>query len=597
MGGLTLFASPHTDFDTSKKIRRMQHATPHLGQAQTQSAGFISLGVQQRHREADIYQDERFIVAINGYLSSLAESDDETHTLDAKHLTRLLHESGHALLPHLTGEFVLAFVDKHKHETYIATSAVLTRPLFWMHSAEGCALASECRQLWIQNNSQPRIRKEAVIDLMAFHGPTKDFELTLFENIYRLSPATLYRITPKNPKPEIVIRLWEPPAEGPSHDENQLLELTEHRIKNANTRAMRNTQSAFSLSGGLDSTLLWAMAQKTPETRHNLCGAHSMLYPGMPCDETQRIETVLQHTQTQAVGQDGRALSESLCLPFQLTAVDQVLTRATAYQVDTLSLSMRQAGANTHITGAGAELIFHASPRFSNDLWRKGQFASAINITWSFEDYGIHYGQGFKRVLKDTLLPAGSSWRKRLKPITPPAYLPQAWQTYWAHGAEDEYSNSLQHGYGRGERLTYWQRYVTASSLESSLQLSEQYGIDFRSPYFDRPLLDLAFSTPPQQLTLNNRQKGLLRRVAQQWLPASITEQNQKTRHDSATSGDMALLSQHRSPTSWQLVANGLLNPDFLSTLLDQAIRTQQIPPKLEYLLLIERFAGRYTYS
>jgi len=599
MGGLLIHKQPSGAQTETSALHRMAQASPHLGELHTRSHEGFRIGVQRLHEDADLYSDEHTIVAFTGQIFDLNSSTHDLVPFSAEQLASRYRADGLLCYRHLTGEYVLAIYDTHERTLWIANSLGLTRSLFWQQIGDSCFLASEIRQLTAAHASPPTLRKESLVDLVAYNGPTHNFKDTMFNGIQRLLPPNIYQLRngDKNPAPKEAY--WSPPNQLAMSNisEAELVEQTEQLLFRAVQRSLAGAKSGISVSGGLDSTTVLAMAKKLEgqdDSAGTICGAYSILYPGLACNEEDNIRSLMQMLDASAHGYSASDLTESLFLPMQLQRIDQAVTRSTAYQIDILSLAMRCHGANRHITGAGAELVFLVDRGSCSDTLRQGRWLEAIRQSLFFEDYGAFRGQGIKRFVGDCVFPPGHALRNWVKRPVRPHYLAPQWEEYWREG-QHQLHHHRKGSYAMDERRRWLDRYALGSSFESVVQLSNSYGLELRNPYFDRALIDLAFTTPPELMGLGRRQKGLQRKVAERWIPKAIAWQRQKVFHDSATWSDRHLLQGKTRPEDWSLVNHGIVNEPWLrQTLYNCTAADCKIPRHLEYLLLIEKFSERY---
>ncbi len=143
--------------------------------------------------------------------------------------------------------------------------------------------------------------------LVEFEEPSR----TLVRQVARLQPNTAIEFPAElNGTEARGDAYWVPPSEGEGrYDVDQLVVELEVLLDRALNRCLRDAPFAVSLSGGIDSTVLWGLLahrirQGDPVAAHGL--AYSHVFPGLECDETERILETHRFTGSNGVLMDLR---------------------------------------------------------------------------------------------------------------------------------------------------------------------------------------------------------------------------------------------------------------------------------------------------
>lgn len=193
------------------------------------------------------------------------------------------------------GEFALAIWDGRNGSLFVLRDHLGLRGCYTHDGPDWYVAASEPAQVLPFPGVSDELDEVALVDYMS--GWMIDRTRTFYAGIGRPMPATAVTVRGRD---VIHQSYWTPSlcrdkASGPPDDAARaILEVFEQAMRSV----MRSpTAVVCDLSGGLDSSAVLGMAAKLrrdePETIPEVI-AHSMLYPGLDCDETPYIEAVLE---------------------------------------------------------------------------------------------------------------------------------------------------------------------------------------------------------------------------------------------------------------------------------------------------------------
>lgn len=274
---------------------------------------------------------------------------------DAETVLHVLDRFGRAGIARLRGMFALAWYDAKERELLLARDALGVKPLYWWTSGSEIAFASEIPALL----RHPAIPVEP--DLRAISAylstiRTTCGEHTLFEGVRTLEPGAVLRFdldhAPLRPE---VSSLWMR-AEEPL-DEASGVELLREAMRDSVSRHLRSDVPAcVLLSGGLDSTILAALARGMGGPGQSYCAGvldGSSESPDFAFAHRAAAELGMAHTEV-AVNeakfqQRWRELVERLGVP--LSTPNEVAIHEVARR-------LRRDGHIVAISGEGADELF-----------------------------------------------------------------------------------------------------------------------------------------------------------------------------------------------------------------------------------------------
>jgi asparagine synthase (glutamine-hydrolysing) len=183
-----------------------------------------------------------------------------THS-DTETILYLYREYGRDCVKHLRGMFAFAIWDKAKREVVIARDRFGVKPLYYVHSSDGCLyFASEIKSLIHAGAVKPEINFNALPDQFGNHGTSGDE--TLFAGVKRLLPG--HTLVWKDGGIDIR-KYWDldyEPKHEPRSDSEYIEEWRERFEESVRLRLMADVPLGMFLSGGIDSSAIAAMMSR-----------------------------------------------------------------------------------------------------------------------------------------------------------------------------------------------------------------------------------------------------------------------------------------------------------------------------------------------
>jgi len=194
----------------------------------------------------------------------------------------------------LLGDFAFALWEPSKQQLFCARDYIGVKPFYYHHSPTQFVFSSEIKQLAELPEIPLPINEGIVAEYLAcsFCSRTE----TLFRDIERLAPGHYLTITPDKFQ---IHKYWTCEASSNIYYKKsadyteQFLELFNDAVC---SRMRSHGRVSAELSGGLDSSCVVSMANMLLSKKKKApLKTYSMVFPGLPCDEKQHIDTLLQH--------------------------------------------------------------------------------------------------------------------------------------------------------------------------------------------------------------------------------------------------------------------------------------------------------------
>ena len=478
---------------------------------------------------------------------------------------------------HLLGDFAFAIWDSKAREVFCARDHVGVKPFYYVHDSRSVehgggmfAFASEIKALLEVPGVDRKVDEERVAKylMVAFDS----FEDTAFENIRRLPPAHTLRLSARGLKIE---RYWDlkgvPMLRGLSDREYEqrfrdtLFEAVRCRMRAPEGAEGDSTLGGF-LSGGLDSSAVMCVARDVERERAEpaLLPVFSAVFDKVPaCDERPWIDAVLAGGGLKPHWICGEDRSPLMNLETVLWHTDEPALGPNLCSAWTHYRPAREAGVRVLLDGHGGdETVGYGLPRLS-ELVKSGAWREVWRELRLLESHGFLEGGAS----------ASQIMRRSLTHGLPPLRL----ALRLTHGLARRASGLLNKGLNRGQNVARGQsapeaershekpqwkallreefaQRVGAEAMHLKAQASEprnvdgdrKYnektlsgplqalafeelnkaaaasGVEARYPLWDKRLVELCLSMPPEQKLRDGWTRSILRRSLQGVLPREV---------------------------------------------------------------------------
>jgi asparagine synthase (glutamine-hydrolysing) len=268
---------------------------------------------------------------------------------DTEVLLRLFEDEGDACVHRLNGQWAFAVWDRRSNKLFLSRDRFGVRPLFYTKLPDCFLFASEIPALFVHRQVRREIDIQALDEVFTFWSALPP--RTAFEDIFELSPGHSLWLADGKVETRMY---WQPgyhPAGGPQSAE-ELLELLRDATR---LRVHADVPVGAYLSGGLDSTLIAALAQaESTSPLHTF----SIAFDDPGFDERGH--------QSEAARYLGTAHQQLVCtatdiqeaLPAVVRHAATPILRTAPAPMYLLSKLVRASGFKVVLTGEGADELF-----------------------------------------------------------------------------------------------------------------------------------------------------------------------------------------------------------------------------------------------
>lgn len=478
----------------------------------------------------------------------------------------------------LIGAFAFAIWDEQKQQLFCARDHIGVKPFYFYYSKNIFVFASEIKAI-LTISEVPKIFNELRV---AYHFDPIimtfiDSDITFYENVYRLLPAHILKISRSkfhkckywslDPEKEIIL--------GSDEEYSQaFLEIFKETVQ---CRMRSAYPIGGSLSGGLDSSSIVCTAAGLLESIENQYVFHtfSAIFDDVPsADEREYIQAVVNHC--------GETLNHHYVHPDKespLVDIDKVL-----YQMDEpfygtnyfmpwgFFKSANKDGVRIFMDGTEGDITVSHGMDYLVKLARMGNWKSFASETEAIIKHfnnpryatysGILNSYGFPQLTEQirnleirnylrnvirinyclNIPPSKTIKRTGIKPFFPATLLKSVRRLRGQNGNMPKFYNveflkrihfedkkqsflNLRKPLSNRDREYHYYdliSYALPYSLESNNKLASTHGIEPRHPFCDKRLIEYCLSLPPEQKLQNGWSRYILRNAMKDILPNKV---------------------------------------------------------------------------
>ena len=451
---------------------------------------------------------------------------------DCEVILHLWEEYGPECLSMLRGMFAFALYDQKQKLLFGARDRFGQKPFFYRWDVGTFSFASEIKSLLVDGSASRRINWQALDQFLFYQFVPHPH--TLFDNIYQLPPAHSFRVDAQGLH---LSSYWQNDfVQSPPHqdDSPNLDQLEEVLMDSVSTHMVSDVPVGLFLSGGIDSSLIGALASRINSTPlQSFCIA----YPGHRYDESAYADMASRRLGT-----------EHHAFPFQpqdleetirkiICHFDQPLADKAVLPLSFLSQKTAQ-GIKVVLTGDGGDELFagyakyvNARRHISNNRWWphgvSGKLASD-QLSACAPDPA-----GFRRLRVRTALRLNPSWQSHYN-----KYAWEGWDRYrlYTKDVREALRGSFPSLKNRRQQpesprpplhdllLLDQQSYLPDDLLLKTDYCTMAYGLESRAPFLDHIVAQAAAGLPDHLLVSGNAGKIALRRIAAKYLPPELVQ-------------------------------------------------------------------------
>ena len=511
----------------------------------------------------ETFSESEYCIVYNGQIYNTKELRKELEEngftfsghCDTEVLLKSFIHYGYDVVNKLNGIYAFAIWNSKKQELFLARDHFGVKPLFYTQFDDSLIFASEIKAIFEYPGIEKVVDSEGICELFGI-GPSHTPGTTVFKNIFELKPAhfAIY-----NKSGLHIEKYWQ--LESKEHTDNfdatcdHLRYLLEDTI---NRQLVSDVPLCTFLSGGLDSSIITAFASNYCE-KNDLppLNTFSVDYVDndknfvksdfQPNSDNYYINLMVDkfHTNHRAIVLDTPELADAL--------EDAMIARDTPGMADvdsSLLLFCKNVKpfATVSLTGECADEIFGGYPWFfREDALNSHTFPWSIALT---ERQELLNPEISKKVnLKDYI---DFRYKESLNNV----------HILDSDSQETAEKRKISH-------LTL--NWFMQTLLDRSDRASMYNGFELRVPFCDYRLAQYVWNIPWELKALNGREKGLLRYVMRDLLPAEIIDRKKspypKTHNPNYLTKVKSMLTKIMNKPNSPI--NNLLNRDFILNILE----------------------------
>jgi asparagine synthase (glutamine-hydrolysing) len=505
--------------------------------------GHTRLSIQDTSELANqpIFSNDRsFVLIFNGEIYNhkelrknfLSELDFKS-TGDTETLLEGLIKYGTDFINKLNGIFAFSFFNIKTGDIIISKDHFGVKPLYYHLNDHEVCFSSELKSICSFNEGEKSIDKSALKNYINFLWSPG--EKTPFNEFNKLLPGTYLKGNISDIKNFQTKRYYTVPFNGKYLTEDSELDLInkleKHLLKAVERQMLSDVPLGFFLSGGLDSSILVAMARKlNPEKEINCYTIRVDSNDGFT-DDLSYAKKVAEYLNVNLTIVDAKSDI--------LKSFDKVIYHLDEPQADPAPINVynickaaRKDGIKVLIGGTAGDDILsgyrrHQALSFESTIEKIPRFLrkSIKNISLKFNGK-CSFIRRFKKLSanidksKEERMMGYFSWIDQT--ILRNLFLEP--NDYNCFSYFESLNKLIPNENSDLNRMLFWEinTFLTDHNLNYTDKLSMAVGVEVRVPFLDTELVEFSTNIPPHYKLKGNETKYLLKKVAEKYLPKEI---------------------------------------------------------------------------
>jgi asparagine synthase (glutamine-hydrolysing) len=443
---------------------------------------------------------------------------------------------GEGCLGRLEGMWAMVILDLRRRRLVGSRDRFGIKPLYWAARGPRLLLSSEIRQILAAGCETPRANHALVARyLRGLRLPC--LEETFFDGVRSVPPATWFEIPLDGGalEPPVFHRYWDlsdhycrEPRRTPEDYPAALARVRSLLGEAVASHDVADVTVGSLLSGGLDSSTLVGLQSGITAARGGALPTFSFGFPGAPpeLDELRHVDAVLERYPLPSHRTSFDAPWVAAHAPAVVRALEEPpLSLAAVAQYRVFQLC-RDHGATVVLDGQGADEIFAGYAYHQRallvDRLRRGRVRDFLRELRALERT---HAVSALAIAKDLVVRPAARRLAGQDGVVSPAFA--------AAPSSAEMEEALR---DRGRDASLVNRRLHYDVRWGNVKVILDYGdksamahsVEARVPYFDRRLVEFAFSLPDDYKVDGSQRKRILRDVARPLLPASVTERAER---------------------------------------------------------------------
>jgi asparagine synthase (glutamine-hydrolysing) len=446
---------------------------------------------------------------------------------------------GSAALPRFRGMFAFALYDERTGALTLARDPLGIKPMYVMPRGGGMLFASELKALVAAVGPELSVNAEALVASTLFYFLPE--EQCALNGVFKLPPGSWAEWRADGSSQ--AGRYWEPAEEaqaaaaGPSADLAQVLE------ESVAAHMVADVPVASFLSGGLDSSLITALAadrEPSIEAYTITFRAEDQRLEAMP-DDAAYARKMAAHL---GIRLHEIEISPNVVdmLPRVVDVLDEPIGDPAAINTVLMCQAAREAGVKVLLSGMGADELFGgyrkhlacvlgAQYQTLPPTLRTRVLAPIVNrLPVTAAGRGLRYSRWAKRFLSFAELPEEAAFRRsytlydpvELTDLLSPDLGPRVKRVVSGH--HSMYTDNLLNDHINRMCLADTRLFLPGLNLAYTDRSSMSASTEVRVPFVDPDVFRAAFSFSGSQKIKGRTQKVPLRLAAEDWLPRDVLD-------------------------------------------------------------------------
>lgn len=457
--------------------------------------------------------DRSTVLSYNGEIYNFKELRTELENLGHNFKTEsdtevLLHsylEWGENCLQHLNGIFAFAIWDEHRQSLMLARDHIGVKPLFYMMHKSGVLFGSEIKAILAHPEVDPQVDLEGLAEIFGL-GPVRTPGFGVFRGMEEVRAGHYVVFTKDRKRVEQYWKLESRPHEDDLETtSSKIREILEDTVKH---QLISDMPVVSMLSGGLDSSGLSSIASRYFAEKKEQLHTYSIDFLGSDehfhedllhsTRDEPFVKLVADYVKTNhhTVIVDHNDLTDHVFLPMKardLPAIGEL--EASLY----LLFREMKKDATVTLSGESADEVFSGYPWFHQE-----EFLYSGTFPWN--DSIRYFPVVLNEEMRQTLKPEEHRNRRYQEAVSE------------VPGLEGESGIEAKQ---REMSYLFITRFLPFM-LDRKDRMSMHAGFEARVPFCDYRLVEYLWNVPYSMLTVDNIEKGILRRALKGCLPEEV---------------------------------------------------------------------------
>jgi asparagine synthase (glutamine-hydrolysing) len=500
---------------------------------------FVEIGIASQPWRT---RDDALLVVFNGEIYNHRELRGgvavETARGEAPLIAALYQRQGVDFVKCLNGMFAIAIYDRPRRELLLFRDRFGKKPLYYFNRAGRSAFASELTALSLHPDCPTEVDAESVAQFLTFHAVPAP--RAIYRGVRKVPAGGVVRL--RDGEEEVSLH-WRPRL---SVTKMPLAERVEHTDLLLTAAVLRrfSDEAPFGifLSGGVDSSLIAAIAARHAGAP---LASFSIGFPGTPTfDESAHASRAAE-----LLGLRHHVVPLSLARLTQtsmdtLARVDEPLADPALVSTAALAEEARR-NVKAVLTGDGADELLMGYRFFVAEralgMLRKvlplPLVTSALNALarGAASDRNLHFRHVARLLVRSLACPPAHRYHEAAAAF-PPADWPSILSDEARSATASDPYRELDRAVSESGAATNFERlqigmiahFLRDGILAKLDRATMQWGLEARSPFLDRDLVDFLFALPQDCKLRGFTTKFLLKQVAVRYLPAAIVERRKQ---------------------------------------------------------------------